>query len=166
MKQLSGNDVTWYHPSTKEHAQEGKDSKEVSVLKGSTRDCVGVGGCNEDITCCPYNRHKQGNKEGLKNLILKLNKEKIAICTKLSSSVKEIMTTKMKGKIQDRATKPTMLLKKRSAFLLKEWIPTLSTFSFLIFDFAMVSSFLEERCILINTTSYNVREQDENQSDN
>ena len=44
------------------------------------------------------------------------------------------MTTKMKGKIQDRATKPTMLLKKMSAFLLKEWIPTLSTFSFLIFD--------------------------------
>ena len=76
------------------------------------------------------------------------------------------MTTKMKGKIQDSATKPTMLLKKMSAFLLKEWIPTLSTFSFLIFDFAMVSSFLEERCILINTTSYNVREQDENQSDN
>ena len=94
MKQLSGNDVTWYHPCTKEHAQEGKDSKEVSVLKGSTRDGVGVGRCNEDITCCPYNRHKQGNKKGLKNLILKLNKEKIAICTKLSSPKLEAVTRK------------------------------------------------------------------------
>ena len=84
MKQLSGNDISWYHPCAKEHAQEGKDSKEVSVLKGSTRDRVGIGRCNENITCCPYNRYKQGNKEGLKNLILKLNKEKIAICTEFS----------------------------------------------------------------------------------
>ena len=84
MKQLSGNDISWYHPCTKEHTQEGKDSKEVSVLKGSTRDRIGVGRCNKDITCCPYNRYKQGNEEGLKNLILKLNKEKIAICPNLA----------------------------------------------------------------------------------
>ena len=64
----------------------------------------------------------------MESIYTKLGREETI--TILFSSVTEIMITKMKGKIQEKASKPDMILKKISAFLLKECMPTLSIFSF------------------------------------
>ena len=82
MKQLSGNDVTWYQPCTKEHTKEWKYGKELAVFKGTPWDSVSISCGDKDITCCSHNGHKQGNEEGLQDFVFELYQEEVTIKSK------------------------------------------------------------------------------------
>lgn len=155
--------ISWYHPALK-HTQRGKDSKFLYLrfYENHRR-----GRCNKDITCCPYNLvTNRVMKRAWKNLILKLNKEKIISVpnlwakwkpwiAKLCSSVRN-HDNRWKGQDNADGNNQANDATKEDVFLTEE--SGSQHYQLFLFNFwfcCLVSSFLERHSY--QSTCYNIR---------